>query len=176
MFAAERAGYIEKPVMQLIRPRGKTTERNVFRCGGASAQPARPRERLTCFWLVDASMLPSAIAATSDRRGSRAARCPATTSGGSCERRLLRRFRPPTSSEALPILGWFQACLRRCYEAAAEGNGVLAQTDWSHCRAFHHHICTVVQNLINGIAARGPGEALDISNIAQARLASALLR
>jgi len=33
----------------------------------------------------------------------------------------------------------------------------------------------VVQNLINGIAARGPGEALDISNIAQARPASALI-
>ena len=34
-------------------------------------------------------------------------------------------------------------------------------------RIFHHHITQVVDNLIAGIKAKGPGESVDISNVAQ---------
>ena len=36
------------------------------------------------------------------------------------------------------------------------------------CRVFHHHMTTVVGNLIAGIKARGPSVPVDIANVTQA--------
>ena len=42
------------------------------------------------------------------------------------------------------------------------------------CRSYHPHVVSVVDRLIEGIRSKGPGELIDMSNVAQAR-ASCLL-